>query len=165
MRALFSTLVAATLLFVGPCAAIQAQSHSHVIQTPGEAQWGPAPSLLPAGAQIAVLAGDPTKPVPYTIRLKFPANYAIPAHSHPTDEHVVVVSGALTFGMGEKLIRGAGTNKTLGAGGFALMPAHMNHFAYTATKETTIVLYGQGPVEFKYVNPADDPRTPKETSH
>jgi hypothetical protein len=37
------------------------------------------------------------------------------------------------------------------------MPANMNHFAYTAT-ETTIVLYGQGPVEFKYVNPADDPR-------
>jgi hypothetical protein len=33
----------------------------------------------------------------------------------------------------------------------------MNHFAYT-TKETTIVLFGQGPVDFKYVNPADDPR-------
>ncbi len=25
----------------------------------------------------------------------------------------------------------------------------------------TIVLYGQGPVEFKYVNPEDDPRTKK----
>ncbi len=50
-------------------------------------------------------------------------------------------------------------NKTLPVGGFALMPAGMNHFAYT-TQETTIVLYGQGPVEFKYVNPADDPRTP-----
>jgi quercetin dioxygenase-like cupin family protein len=129
-----------------------------VIQTLGEAQWSSAPPILPAGAQIAVLAGDPTKAVPYTIRLKFPANYAIPAHSHPTDEHVVVVSGALTFGMGDKLIRGGATNKTLGIGGFALMPANMNHFAYTTTKETTIVLYGQGPVEFKYVNPADDPR-------
>jgi hypothetical protein len=67
--------------------------------------------------------------------------------------------------MGEKLIRGAATNKTLSAGGFALMPAHMNHFAYTTSKETTIVLYGQGPVEFKYVNPADDPRTAKESPH
>ena len=38
------------------------------------------------------------------------------------------------------------------------MPANANHFAYTKA-ETTIVLYGQGPVEFKYVNPADDPRT------
>ena len=47
------------------------------------AKWGAAPPMLPAGAQIAVLAGDPTKAVPYTVRLKFPANYDIPAHSHP----------------------------------------------------------------------------------
>ena len=107
-----------------------------------------------------MLSGDPTKAVPYAIRLKFPANYAIPAHSHPTDENVVVVSGALTFGMGDKLAREAAANKTLPAGGYALMPANMNHFAYT-TRETTIMLYGQGPVEFKYVNPSDDPRTAK----
>ena len=96
--------------------------------------------------------------VPYTIRLKFPAHYAIPAHSHPTDANVVVISGALTFGMGEKLIDSAPDNKTLTGGGFALMPAGMNHYAFTTDEETTIVLYGQGPVEFKYVNPADDPR-------
>jgi hypothetical protein len=42
--------------------------------------------------------------------------------------------------------------------------ANMNHLAYTAAAETTIVLYGQGPVEFKYVNPADDPRSAKTTS-
>jgi quercetin dioxygenase-like cupin family protein len=113
--------------------------------------------MLPSGAQIAVLAGDPSKAAAYTIRLKFPANYAIPAHSHPTDEHVVVVSGALTFGMADKLAQNAAANKTHGVGGFALMPANMNHFAYT-TQPTTIVLYGQGPVEFKYVNASDDPR-------
>ena len=73
MRISFSAITAAALLWSGSCAAIHAQSSSHVIQTPGEAQWGPAPPMLPAGAQIAVLAGDPTKPVPYTIRLNFPA--------------------------------------------------------------------------------------------
>ena len=156
-RRIFLTFACVT--GAGSLAGLGAQSHAHVIQMPKEAQWGPAPPMLPAGAQIAVLAGDPTKAVPYTVRLKFPANYAIPAHSHPTDEHVVVASGALTFGMGEKLTKGA-TNKTLGVGGFALMPANMNHFAYTAA-ETTIVLYGQGPVEFKYVNPSDDPRNAK----
>ncbi len=41
------------------------------------------------------------------------------------------------------------------------MPANMNHFACTSEQETTIILYGQGPVEFKYVNPADDPRLAK----
>jgi hypothetical protein len=41
------------------------------------------------------------------------------------------------------------------------MPANVTHFAYTGSQETTIVLYGQSPVEFKYVNPADDPRNAK----
>jgi hypothetical protein len=73
---------------------------------------------------------------------------------------VIVTTGALTFGMGDKLMKGGTENKTLGAGGYALMPANMNHFAYT-TQETTIVLYGQGPVEFKYVTASDDPRNKK----
>ncbi len=156
IRIAMTTIAVAATILAG---AAHAQ-HAHVIQAPTEAQWGPAPPMLPAGASIAVLAGDPTKAAPYTIRLKFPANYAIPAHSHPTDEHVVVATGALTFGMGDKLTKGSGT-KTLGVGGFALMPANMNHFAYTTAAETTIVLYGQGPVEFKYVNPSDDPRNAK----
>jgi quercetin dioxygenase-like cupin family protein len=160
MNKIASTMAAAAILLGVSVAVTRAQAHDHVIQTPQEAEWGPAPPMLPAGAQIAVLAGDPTKSVAYTIRVKFPAHYAIPAHSHPTDEHVVVVSGALTLGMGDKLTKGT-TNKTLPTGGFALMPANMNHFAYTTTQETTIVLYGQGPVEFKYVKPADDPRTAK----
>lgn len=159
MKRVIPMFAAVAFLGAGWFATANAQTQVHVIQALNEAQWGPAPPLLPAGAQIAVLAGDPTKGVPYTIRLKFPAHYAIPAHSHPTDEHVVVVSGALTFGMGDKLVKDAPANKKLSSGGFALMPAHMNHYAYTGDQETTIVLYGQGPVEFKYVNPADDPRT------
>src|SRR5215510_9325692 len=159
MKTIASVITASAILSGGFLVPVAAQK-AHVIQTQNEAQWGPAPPFIPAGAQLAVLAGDPTRPVPYTVRLKFPANYAIPAHSHPTDEHVVVVSGALTFGMGDKLVKGAAANKTLSAGGFALMPAGMNHFAYTSSP-TTIVLYGQGPVEFKYVNPADDPRNVK----
>jgi quercetin dioxygenase-like cupin family protein len=146
----------ASLAAAGSVAAVRAQTRGHVVQTPKEEQWGPAPPLVPPGAQIALLAGDPGKAAPYTVRLKFPANYAIPAHSHPTDEHVVIVAGALTVGMGDKMTKGAG-NRTLGVGGFALMPANMNHFAYTTAAETTIVLYGQGPVEFKYVEPGRRP--------
>ncbi|MDQ6799674.1 MAG: cupin domain-containing protein [Acidobacteriota bacterium] len=150
------TIHALAAVFVVSAITAVAQS-PHVMQRMNQTHWGPAPPLLPSGTQIAVLAGDPTKATPFTIRLKFPANYAIPAHSHPTDENVVIVSGALTFGMGDKLTKRAASNTTLGAGGFALMPANMNHFAYT-TRESTIVVFGQGPVEFKDVNPADDPR-------
>ena len=161
MKTIASVITAGAILTAGGFSAqLMAQKSAHVIQSPKEAQWGPAPPFLPAGAEIAVLSGDPTKAVPYAVRLKFPANYAIAAHWHPTDENVVVTSGAITFGMGDKLTKGAATNKTLSVGGYALMPAKMNHFAYTTT-ETTIVLYGQGPVEFNYVNPADDPRNAK----
>jgi quercetin dioxygenase-like cupin family protein len=158
MKTIASVITASAILSGGLLTTVAAQKSMHMLQTTKEVQWGPAPPMLPPGAQIAVLAGDPTKSVPYTVRLKFPANYTIPAHSHPTDEHVVITSGAVTFGMGDKLAKGAEGNKTLSVGGFVLAPANMNHFAYTS-EESTIVLYGQGPVEFKYVNPADDPRT------
>jgi quercetin dioxygenase-like cupin family protein len=153
----------AALLFAAVLTATAvAQTPAHVVENLSAAKWGPAPPLLPPGAQIAVLAGDPTKAGPYTVRLKFPANYDIPAHSHPTDENVLVVSGELFAGMGMKLDRKAGLG--LGPGGVALMPANARHFAYTK-RETTILLYGQGPVEFTYVNPADDPRAKTSTSH
>jgi quercetin dioxygenase-like cupin family protein len=158
---LFGTLAAALLFAPFITLAASAQMTAHVMENVSSATWGPAPPLLPPGAQIAVLAGDPTKAVPYTVRLKFPANYDIPAHSHPTDENVAVVSGELFIGMGTKLDRKTGQG--LSVGGFGLMPALANHFAYTK-RETTILLYGQGPVEFKYVNPADDPRTKTSTS-
>ena len=145
----------AVILMVGGTAVAQ---KAHVMTKLTDAQWGPAPPLVPAGAQIAVLSGDPMKAAPYTVRFKFPANYAIPAHSHPADENVAVTSGELFMGMGDKLDKTKGTG--LPTGGYALMPAGMNHFAYT-TGETTILLYGTGPVDFKYVNPADDPRNHK----
>lgn len=161
MKTIVSVLTAGAILSAGGFMPdVAAQKSAHVIQREKEAQWGPAPPMLPPGAQIAVLTGDPTKAVPYTVRLKFPANYRIPAHSHPADENVVVVSGALTFGMGNALAKSA-ANQTLARGGYALMPANMNHFAYTAAQETTLVLFGVGPVEFQYVNPSDDPRAAK----
>ena len=154
--------VAGALLFASfLTSAAVAQTPAHVMENVSTAKWGPAPPMLPAGAQIAVLTGDPTKAERYTVRLKFPANYDIPAHSHPEDENVAVVSGELFVQMGTKLDRKAGMG--LGVGGFALMPALANHFAYTKS-ETTILLYGQGPVDFKYVNPSDDPRAKTSTS-
>ncbi len=166
MKSIVPILVAGVVLIPGSVRRLSAQSDHHVMQGPSEAQWGPAPAMLPVGAEIAVLAGNPMAATSYTVRLKFPAHYQIPAHSHPTDENVVVISGALTFGMGDMLIKPATGNKTLPAGGFALMPAHMNHFAYAGAEPTIIVLYGQGPVEFKYANPGDDPRHSKsETKH
>ena len=154
---LFRLVILSGLIVVG-AGSVAGLAQNHVGQNLADVKWGAAPPMLPAGAQIAVLEGDPGKAGPYTARLKFPANYAIPAHSHPTDEHVVVVTGTFYVGMGQKLDKTAGS--AFAVGGVGILPAGMNHYAYTKA-ETTIVLYGQGPVEFKYVNPADDPRNKK----
>jgi quercetin dioxygenase-like cupin family protein len=153
---------AAVVLAAAPALLGQApQADSNMLQPLAAAQWGPAPPMLPPGAQIAVLAGNPMAAEPYTVRLKFPANYDVPAHSHPTDENVTVVTGTLYMGMGDKLSRQSG--QPLPPGGFARAAAGMNHYAYTKG-EVMIVLHGIGPVEFNYVNPADDPRNGKKTA-
>src|SRR5580693_5158346 len=116
--------------------------------------WGPVPPVLPKGAQIAVLSGDPSKDGLYVLRLKMPANYKIPAHNHPTTEYVTVISGNFHIGMGDKLDPQKG--ELLRAGGFAEAPAKMNHYAWS-TSETVVQVHGQGPFAITYVNPADDP--------
>ena len=40
---------------------------------------------------------------PFIVRVKFPANYKVPAHWHPAIEHVTVLSGTLNMGIGDKL--------------------------------------------------------------
>jgi anti-sigma factor ChrR (cupin superfamily) len=136
----------------------QAKQPEHVMVTPTDLKWGDAPPALPPGAKVAVLEGDPTKPGPYTIRLKTPANYKIPAHWHTKAERVTIISGAFNIGMGDKLDPAKG-NK-LPAGSFFLIPAKMNHFAWGG-EETIVQINGNGPFDIHYINPADDPRNKK----
>src|SRR5947209_4045275 len=125
-------------------------SSAHVMITPNDVKWGPAPPSLPPGAQLAVLEGDPTKAGgAYTIRAKMPDGYKIAPHWHPVTENVTVLEGALYFGMGEKFDETAGRELT--AGGFASMPPGVRHFAW-AKGETVIQVHGVGPMEFIYVN-------------
>lgn len=130
---------------------------THVMVTPAEVKWGPAPPALPKGAMIAVLEGDPSQAgAPFTIRAKFPNGYKIPPHWHPTDEHVVVLQGTIMIGVGEKF--SATGAKAMPTGSYMLMPQNMKHFA-SAKGQTIIQIYGVGPFEVNYVNPSDDPRT------
>jgi quercetin dioxygenase-like cupin family protein len=127
---------------------------AHVLLTPGDMKWGPAPPILPAGAQAAVLDGDPTRPGFFTIRLKFPDGYKVPAHWHPSDEHVTVLQGTLRAGMGDAHNDAALHDFTVGS--FLKLPKRMHHFV-TAKGEVIVQIYGSGPFVLTYVNPSDDP--------
>jgi quercetin dioxygenase-like cupin family protein len=120
----------------------------------GDLKWGAAPPVFPKGAQMAVLSGDPNKSGTFVIRLKMPAGYKIPAHQHPTDEYVTVVSGDLSLGMGDKL--DPAKSAKLAPGGFAVAGAKMNHFAFT-NGGAVVQVSAEGPFAMTYVNPSDDP--------
>ena len=134
----------------------------HVMFSADQLKWGPAPPSLPAGAQMAVLDGDPSqKGRPFVVRARFPDGFTVPPHWHPTDENLVVLSGTLLMGMGEKLDRAAA--HSLGVGAYSKMPAGMRHYAI-AKGDTVIQIHGVGPFEVTYVNPADDPRKKSTTT-
>lgn len=127
----------------------------HAVVTAGDLKWGPAPPSLPAGAEAAVVDGDPTKPGPFVMRAKFPAGYRVGPHWHPTDENLTIISGSFSVGMGDAFDEGS--MKTLAAGDFVRMPKQMHHYAMA--KEAAIVqIHGTGPFAITYVNPSDDPR-------
>ena len=132
-----------------------AATSTHKMITPDQLKWGPAPPSLPPGAQMAVLDGDPTKPGSFTVRAKFPDGYAVPPHGHPTDENLVVISGTLMLGTGDKLE--ASAMHAMPAGSFSKMPKTVRHYVQTKG-ETIVQIYGTGPFAVTYVNPKDDPR-------
>jgi anti-sigma factor ChrR (cupin superfamily) len=99
--------------------------------------------------------GPLNEAVPFTFRLKLPANYQVPAHWHPAVEHVTVISGTFNMGTGDKLDQSA--TKALAAGSIAIMQPKTHHFAWT-NEETMVQMHGVGPWAITYVNPADDPR-------
>ncbi|WP_461489036.1 cupin domain-containing protein, partial [Pontibacter sp. HJ8] len=127
----------------------------HVMKNQDKLQWQDGPPGLPKGARIAVLKGDPAKEGPFAIRVSLPANYKIAPHWHPSTENVTVLKGTLYMGAGKKLDPTAAT--TLKEGGYAVMPAKFEHYAFT--KDSVVFqLDAMGPFEITYVNPSDDPR-------
>ena len=119
-----------------------------------ELKWSAVPSL-PKGAEITVIEGPMNQAAPFTVRLRFPAHYDLPPHTHPAIERVTVLSGTFHMGMGEKFSR-AGT-QAVRAGDMMIMQPGTVHYAWTDT-ETVVQLHGTGPWGITFVNPNDDPR-------
>jgi hypothetical protein len=127
--------------------------------TPDSIPWGPAPPFIPAGAQLAVLEGNPmASSGDYTIRLKMPAGYKIAPHWHPLRENVTVISGTFKLGMGDQFEEGK--MMAVPAGSFAYLDPSMHHYAM-AVDEVVVQIHGKSPVQFNYINPNDDPSRKK----
>jgi hypothetical protein len=143
------------------CAAVAAMS----LSLPASAmhggdglKWGDAPPVLPKGAQLSVLQGDPTKKGPFVMRLSMPAGYKVAPHWHTQTENATVISGTFMVGMGDKY--DAKALKPMKAGAFGSIPGKTNHFAMART-HAVIQIHGEGPFDMTYANAADDPQKVK----
>lgn len=101
-----------------------------------------------AGIQTFILAGDPTRPGPYTIELHVPARTRIAAHTHRDDRSAVVVSGTWHFGYGA--VANLSATKALGPGSFYTEPADDAHFAITRNQPVTVIISGHGPTDTRF---------------
>ena len=144
----FLLAAAALALVLSPALA---QEPQHTMVNAGEEEWKDAPPVLP-GVQASVLYGDPSKDGVFVMRLKFPANYKVPPHTHPVDEIVTVISGEFNIGMGTEF--DAAKSKPYTAGGLIAMAPETPHFVHT-DEETVVQISTRGPWALKFVNPDD----------
>jgi hypothetical protein len=155
---LYLTLaIVAALCFAGVvfAAGSHPDAHEQNAFTPKTVPWGPAPPFVAPGAQLAVLEGNPASSSgEYTVRLKMPDGYRIAPHWHPLRENVTVISGTFKVGMGDTFDKDKMT--AFPAGSFAFLDPQMHHYAM-ASGEVIVQVHGTAPMQFNYVNPADDP--------
>jgi quercetin dioxygenase-like cupin family protein len=121
---------------------------------PDSLQWF-VPPVLPPGALIAVVSGDPTLPGEFTLMVSMPNGYRIPPHSHPSFEHVEVKEGTLLVGTGDQL--DPKMTQALAAGDSATAPAGMHHFSI-AKGRTVLSATFMGPYTITYLRAEDAPQ-------
>jgi len=102
-----------------------------------------------AGIRATVIAGDPTRDGPYTIRLSVPANTKIQAHTHRDARTAIVISGVWYFGYGP--VAGAAAEKALPPGSFYTEPGGVAHFAETKADPVVVYITGKGPTDTVFV--------------
>ena len=111
------------------------------VTTPAEVKW----VRNQAGTnEQAVMFGDPTKPGPYSIRIKWlPGNMSRP-HTHGTDRLFVVISGTWWVGSGTKF--DPASTVPVKPGSFVVHYANQPHYDGAKDEETVIQVWGIGPL-------------------
>ena len=104
-------------------------------------QWGPCPSVFPAGCEIAVLHGNPAEPNA-DVFFKVAPGYSIPHHWHTSAERMTLVSGQL------RLTYDGHDPVTLDVGTYAYGPSGAPHTGECLSKEPCVLFIAfEGPVD------------------
>src|SRR5579864_364994 len=106
---------------------------------PNQIQWTEA---LP-GAKQAVLRGDPSKPGPYIVLIKWSPHHMSRPHWHPNDRFITVISGTWWVGTGGKYDEN--TTVPLPAGSFVTHVGKQVHYDGAKDEEAVLESVGEGP--------------------
>ncbi len=154
MKQKWAVLLASVGMVCG-FAAMAEMVDTHKVFLPQDIKWGTTPPSLPAGAEAAVLYGDPTKEGMFALRVKMPKGYKIAPHTHPKPEVITVISGKFSLGMGSKADRAK--IESLPAGSFSSMPPGVGHYVFI-DEDAVVQINSLGPWSIDYLDPKDDPR-------
>jgi quercetin dioxygenase-like cupin family protein len=115
-----------------------------VVHRGGDIGWGPCPPgpLAGEGCRMAVLEGDPKAEQLFTFRIRTTEPFVLPPHTHPRNERVTVIEGAVHVGFGGTVDRQASTR--FEAGDFYVNRAGAVHFVWS-DEPVTLQLTGIGP--------------------
>jgi quercetin dioxygenase-like cupin family protein len=122
---------------------------------PEEIEWKPFPAFPPA-ARLAVVVGEPTKPGPYTIRVKVPDGVKLMPHRHPEDRVYTVISGVFYIGLGDEF--DADKLNAYPPGSVVVLPGDTPHFHWAKSGEYVTQVTAIGPLGLEYLDTHDDPR-------
>ena len=139
---LLGAVALATILTPAVSHAVELDPKAVVYQSPDQIKWGP---VNPAGVQQAVLFGDPTKPGPYGVMVRWTAgNHFSKPHFHPNDRFITVISGTWWVGSGPNFDP-ANYSVPMPAGSFVTHYGKQVHWDGAKDTDAVLMIVGDGP--------------------
>jgi hypothetical protein len=135
------TAAAAFCLVSIAAQAVELDPKAVVYKLPDQIKWVENPQ---AGNAQAVLMGDPTKPGPYIVLVKWMAgNHFSRPHFHPNDRFITVLKGTWWVGSGGKFDTEA--TVSLPAGSFVTHYGKQVHYDGAKDEDAILQIVGEGP--------------------
>ena len=138
-RYLMTSLAFAGMLNIS--AAAELNPAAVIYKLPDQIPWGPVNA---AGAQTAVVVGDPAKPGFYMVYNRWTkGNHFSRPHFHPNDRYIVVLQGTWWVGSGPKF--DPANTTAMPAGSFVTHFAKQVHWDGAKDEDTILLIMGEGP--------------------
>jgi len=120
---------------------------------PENLDWKPFAAFPPL-VRLAVVAGQPSEPGPYMIRVRVPGGVKLMPHRHSEDRIYTVISGVFYIGVGEEF--DPEKLEAYPPGSVIVLPGNTPHFHWAKSGEYISQVTAIGPLGFAYVNSKDD---------